>query len=271
MSSDDQLVSTSDYILSIVPPRDALETAKRVLQSNMSKRSKPLYYLDLNAIAPESAREIGELFKPAGDKIRFIDGGIIGGPPKPKDGSQAPDTPEKWQRPSIPVSGPYPLDGAEPSGAHLSSVLNSKHISTEIGSASGLKMCFASLTKGFTALAIQSFTTAHRLDVLPELQRHLQQYSPSSLEIASRSLATMPPKAYRWVREMEEISKTFSEDGGFGPEETIFRGVAGTYDLVANGTELGNEQTGDRKRGKSAEDVATLMSEGIERRKQKTD
>lgn len=141
---------------------------------------------------------MAQLLQPAGDQIRFIDGGIIGPPPKLKDGGLDPEKPESWVRPSIPVSGPHPLSDAQANGAHLAQLLNFKHISDEIGPASGMKMCFASLTKGMTALAIQSFTTAHRLDVLGELQGHLEEYSPKTLALAKGGVTGMPPKAYRW-------------------------------------------------------------------------
>ena len=54
----------------------------------------------------------------------------------------------------------------------------------KIGTASTLKSCFASLTKGFTALSILSFTTAHTANVLPHLQSHLEKFSPGSLKRA---------------------------------------------------------------------------------------
>lgn len=268
VETDEDLAAQSDYLLSIVPPRDAHATAKRILTASSTpefeKRKSPLYYLDLNAISPQSAREIGELFASKADKIRVIDGGIIGGPPRLKENNT-------WNIPSIPSSGPHPLSEAQPAGKELAKLLNVKHISPDIGAASGLKMCFASLTKGYTALAIQSFTTAHRLGVLPELQDHLSSYSPKSLDLAQRSLTVMPPKAYRWVGEMQEIGNTFAADGGFSEEERIFSAIAKTYDLVAHGTELGLEKTEDRKRGKTPEDVVQLMSEGIEKRKLKTE
>lgn len=202
-----------------------------------------------------------------GDKIRLIDGAIIGGPPKPKDEANVNGD---WSRPSMPLSGPHKLSDVTPAGAQLAEVLNIQHISGEIGGASGLKMCFASLTKGFTALTIHSFTTAHRLGVTAELEDHLSKYSPKTLEL-TKNLTSMPPKAYRWVREMQEISATFQEDGGFVQSEDIFGGIANTYALVADGTDLGLEKTNDRKRGLDREDVARLMSEGIDKRKMKTD
>lgn len=202
VSSDEELALKADYVLSIVPPRDALATAQRILDAlslpSFKNRKSPLYFLDLNAVSPRSARQMVELLKPASDRLRFIDGGIIGGPPKAKEGVSSLASPESWTRPSIPVSGPHPLSEAQPSGAHLADVLNIQHISPEIGAASGLKMCFASLTKGMTALAIQSFTAAHRLNVLPELQVHLEKYSPKTLALAQSGTTGMPAKAYRW-------------------------------------------------------------------------
>ena len=72
------------------------------------------------------------------------------------------------------------------------------------------------------------------------------------------------------VREMEEIGDTFVEDGGF-EEESIFLGVSKTYELMAYGTELGEEKTEARIRGKTVEDVAKLVGEGIDKRKLKTE
>jgi 3-hydroxyisobutyrate dehydrogenase-like beta-hydroxyacid dehydrogenase len=88
LPTDISLVSASDYILSIVPPRDALATAKRIIDAfiaQASPKTTPLYYLDLNAISPRSAREIATQFTNTAPEIRFVDGGIIGGAPKLKN------------------------------------------------------------------------------------------------------------------------------------------------------------------------------------------
>lgn len=83
-------------------------------------------------------------------------------------------------------------------------------------------MCFASTTKGLTAIAIQSFTTAHALGVLDDLQAHLKDYSPKTGELAAKGLVGMPPKAYRWVDEMKEIAETFHTEGGFDVSTFFF-------------------------------------------------
>lgn len=266
--NDLELCNNADYILSIVPPRDALSTAKRIVSAStnsaFNQRANPLYFIDLNAISPHSAREINELFTTSSPDIRLIDGGIIGSPPKLKEDGT-------WSKPSIPVSGPHRLSEAQPSGKHLVETLNVKHVNETIGSATGLKMCFAALSKGFTALAIQSFTTAHNLGVVSELKEHLEIHNPRAARSAEYSLPAMCPKAYRWVREMEEIAETFEADGGFEREESSFRSIARVYELVADGTDLGQETTEDRKRGKTSEDVALLISEGTAKRKVKMD
>lgn len=130
-------------------------------------------------------------------------------------------------------------------------------------------MCFASMTKGFTAIAIQSFTTAQKLGVLPELQQHLVEYSPRTGQLAEKGLIGMPPKAYRWVREMEEIADTFHEEGGF--DSDMFSGASEIFRTVAEDTELGKEKTESRQRGTDTEDVALLMNEAMQRKRSKRD
>ncbi|KAF2717127.1 6-phosphogluconate dehydrogenase C-terminal domain-like protein [Polychaeton citri CBS 116435] len=268
VSSDVELCDICEVILSIVPPKDALSTAERIAAAATDPSAltpmKAIRFLDLNAVSPESSRQIDVLFSQRAPQVRFLDGCIIGSPPKLlPDGT--------WTRPNIVLSGPHRLDQVEAHGQYLASTLKVKHQSNEIGSASGLKMCFASMTKGLTALAIQSFTTAHQLGVVEELQEQLKEMAPKLNESVNRSLPSMPPKAYRWVREMEEIASTFEANGGFTTDESIFRAIAKTYALVSDETELGKEQTDARVRGLTSEDVACLMAEGTSSRISKLD
>lgn len=182
-----------------------MEVAQRIAEATSSpkykhdERKESLYFLDLNAISPARAREIEALFASSSSsasqdaQVKMIDGGIIGGPPHAnnKNNSTKDNNNSEWTRPSIPLSGPHHLQ------AHLAQVLNTRHISDEVGSACGLKMCYASLSKGFTALAIGSYTTAKSLGVLEELQHELDERSPGVRGRAERGLVGMPPKAYR--------------------------------------------------------------------------
>ena len=73
---------------------------------------------------------------------------------------------------------------------------------------------------------------------------------------------TVPPKAYRWVREMEEIAETHVESG-FSGNPGIYGEIAKVYKAVAEDTILGEETTERRKRGLTVEDVAEAMGEGL--------
>ncbi|KIX98429.1 uncharacterized protein Z520_05730 [Fonsecaea multimorphosa CBS 102226] len=339
LESDEQLVAEADIILSIVPPRDAVATARRALeacrsQTAIKRRSErrgtaavsqapSLTYIDLNAISPKTARSIAAMFatpmSPASPRklsisrtfsfsprresepeldpisVDFLDGGIIGGPPSLKQDNQT------WKKPSVVISGPKHAELLTPAFIDL---LNMRILGPKIGTASALKSCFASLTKGMTALSILSFTTAHTCGVLKELQAHLQEFSPQLLAAAQGGLVSMPPKAYRWVEEMRQINETFAEEGGFtnavlssnapgngnGNEHDhqhkspnsvviatsngkhvsgVFEGIAEVYNLVANDTILGEERVERRKRGTNPEDVAECMRDGIARKKRK--
>ncbi|KAI1276207.1 6-phosphogluconate dehydrogenase [Xylaria sp. FL0933] len=271
LKSDEHLAEACDVILSVVPPKDAAATAQRVVDAVTGpfRRSEPLYFADLNAAAPSTVKTIAALFEQTRGQVRFIDGAIIGGPPAPKPSGGSAEAAAEWNVPSIPVSGPHKISAIPEYGEKLAATLNVRHVSDDIGVASGLKMCFASLTKGFTSLAIQSFTTAKRLGVLDELQNELQGLVPGHWAAAQRGVIGMAPKAYRWVKEMEEIALTFDEEGGF-PQD-LFRGVADVYRAVAEDTVLGKEKVGKRKRGTDVHDMAAAMAEGLENKKKKND
>jgi hypothetical protein len=80
----------------------------------------------------------------------------------------------------------------------------------------------------------------------------------------------VPPKAYRWVREMEEIAETHADEGGFNGNIGIYGEIAKVYKSVAEDTVLGEEKTERRKRGLTVEDVTGAMGEGLREKKRKT-
>lgn len=80
----------------------------------------------------------------------------------------------------------------------------------------------------------------------------------------------MPPKAYRWVDEMNQIGETFADQGGFVEGKggrAVFDGISEIYKLVAEETELGLEKIENRKRGRNVEDVTKCMREGMRKRR----
>lgn len=276
LASDTDLVKQCDVVLSVVPPRDAEDTAQRVIDAmQFVTKEQQLYFADMNAVAPSTIKAMERSIKRAQVPVTLIDGSILGGPPKPKQsesaaaGDASTSAGGDWDRPLMPTSGPVQVAEIPGYGARLAEVLNLRHISPDIGASSGLKMCYASLSKGYAAIAIQSFTTAQRLGVLEPLREALQDTVPGRVKQTENALTGMPPKAYRWVREMEEIAKTHAEEGGF--EDYLFKGAAGVFKAVAQDTILGQEKVGQRKRGRTAEDVAAAMAEGMEKRRKKMD
>ena len=80
----------------------------------------------------------------------------------------------------------------------------------------------------------------------------------------------MPPKAYRWVDEMEEIpTKTSHTEGGF--KRHVFNRMSEVSRVVAHETDLGNEKTEDRRVGKTPEDVTKLMRQELRWNKEKVE
>jgi 3-hydroxyisobutyrate dehydrogenase-like beta-hydroxyacid dehydrogenase len=226
VDTDEELVQQADYILSIVPPRDAVATAQRV--ANIKAR-KDIWYLDLNAISPATARQIFDILS-SKDQVKLVDGGIIGGPPSvTSDG--------KWTKPGIPISGPDKIPDEK-----LVEVLNMRYVGGEIGKASGLKCCFAALSKGFTALALQSFTTATFLGVYDEFQDYLAIYDPVAGEKARKSVVGCTGKAYRWVEEMNQIGECFAADGGWEEKAKVFREIAGVFQGLADTVEKDGQE-----------------------------
>ena len=65
----DEVAARADVIVSICPPHAALDVAGSV-------GSFAGLYLDANAVSPQTARSLAALFP------RYVDGGIVGGPPR---------------------------------------------------------------------------------------------------------------------------------------------------------------------------------------------
>jgi 3-hydroxyisobutyrate dehydrogenase-like beta-hydroxyacid dehydrogenase len=177
-----------------------------------------LLYVDCNAIAPETARAVGRIVESAG--ARFVDAGIIGPPP----------------RPGATGTRFYAAGAAAADFARLRDHgLDVRVIGERPGDASAVKMCYAALTKGTTAIMTQLLIAAERLGVSGPLRAELEESQPEMLQRMRRSVPAMVPKAHRWVGEMEEIARTFTA-AGLTP--LTFEGAAALYAFVAD-TPLG--------------------------------
>jgi 3-hydroxyisobutyrate dehydrogenase-like beta-hydroxyacid dehydrogenase len=176
----DDLVREAKAVLSICPPHAALDVAEALCGFDG-------IYVDANAVSPETSKRIASLH------ARFVDGGIIGGPPR------------------APGTRLY-LTGAEaPAVAALFEATDlDARLSVDAGA---LKMVYAAWSKGTAALLLAIRDVARHYGVDGELA---DEWSlsvgelPERLAQAERSAAE---KGWRWIHEMDEIAETFAAAG----------------------------------------------------------
>jgi 3-hydroxyisobutyrate dehydrogenase-like beta-hydroxyacid dehydrogenase len=209
---EDAAFADADVILSIVPPGNALDLAERLAPVLRSAARKPLY-IDCNAVSPQTVARIAAVIEATG--ASFVDGGIIGGPPTP--GSTGT---------KIYVSGPE-----APRAAKLTEhALEMRLLGNKIGEASALKMSYAGITKGFTALGAAMMLAATRGGSAEALHAELADSQKALFGWLTRQVPNMYSKAYRWVAEMEEISAFTGEDKATG---ALFAAAAQFYERMA--------------------------------------
>jgi 3-hydroxyisobutyrate dehydrogenase-like beta-hydroxyacid dehydrogenase len=183
-------VGASDVVLSICPPHGALDLARAV--AGLGFRG---LFVDANAVAPETSREIGRIVEASG--AAFVDGGIIGPPPGSGRGTR------------LYLAG----KGAERVAALFAdSALGTVVLEGTIGTASALKVCYAAWTKGTTALMADIRALATHAGVEAALVAEWKMSQPDALTRSTQVTASAR-KAWRWIAEMEEIAATFAEAG----------------------------------------------------------
>jgi putative dehydrogenase len=183
------LLAGADIFLSILPPGEAAPLARRLAPILAALPKRPVY-VDCNAVSPQTAIAIGEIIAPTG--AVFVDGGIIGGPPR-----------EGYAGPAIYASGPQVRETVQLRDWGL----DWRAIDGPIGAASGLKMSYAGITKGTTAIAAAMLLGAAHFGCGEALIAELTKSQPEMLKRMRASLPGMYDKAYRWVAEMEEIAE----------------------------------------------------------------
>ena len=143
--------------------------------------------------------------------------------------------------------------------ANHTSYLDIIVLGDEIGQASGMKMCYGALTKGLAALGTELLVAAKAMGLDQALKAEFTRSQGPVLASLERTLPGMPPKAYRWVGEMEEISATF---GAVGLPPELMMGAAAVYRLISE-TELGKETPEERRLGQSADEVVALLADSL--------
>jgi hypothetical protein len=168
------VATNAEIVFSVVPPHAALETARELA-------GYAGIYVDANAIAPATAREVGSHFD------RFVDGGIIGGPPEPR----------------------LYLSGAE--AATVAALFAGSRVEARVTSdASALKCAYAGWSKGSAALLLALRAYAERTGIWDDLSAEWPPELHARLASAERSAEA---KGWRWVGEMGEIAAALDAEG----------------------------------------------------------
>ena len=235
-----RLTECCDVILSIMNPGNALAFAGELANAITATKRTPLV-VDCNAIAPGTMHAIHKKITAAG--ARCIDAGIMGPPPAGSTKSR------------LSVSGPE---------AHLLNQLATPQLSIHImsgriGDASALKICDAVMAKGVTALLLQMLVVARRLGIEEALDAQCEGPRRYMHDWIIRTLPIVPPKAYRWVPEVEQIAQTFEAAGVSGD---MMRGAIAVYEQVA-GTALGKEAPEDRNPSRAGQEVARMLAQAM--------
>ncbi|VXB37368.1 Phosphogluconate dehydrogenase, NAD-binding protein [Burkholderia sp. 8Y] len=201
-------LAACDFLLSIVPPAAAVQSAERLAPA-LTQADKKAVYIDCNAISPETAAIIARTVDATG--AAFVDAAIIGPPSAPK----------------FYLSGPHAARASVLGDAGL----NVRVLDGPIGAASALKMSYAGITKGLTAIGSAMSLAAMRNGAEAALIDELSESQPALAAWLAANVPRMPPKAYRWVAEMEEIAAFV---GDAYAEHRIYEGAAGLYARLAS-------------------------------------
>jgi 3-hydroxyisobutyrate dehydrogenase-like beta-hydroxyacid dehydrogenase len=179
--SAEALAAEAELVLSICPPHAALDVANSVT-------AFAGIYVDANAISPDRARQVAALH------ARFVDGGIVGGPP-----GAVGDT-------RLYLSG---TEAPAVAALFAGGIVDAR----VVPDASALKMTYAAWSKGTAAMLLALYDVARHYGVDEALVAEWRESQPeleARLAAAGRSAER---KGWRWVGEMEEIADTFAAAG----------------------------------------------------------
>ncbi len=205
-------LAEADFLLSIVPPAEAVALAQRLAPA-LAASSHRTVYVDCNAVSPPTAQAVADIVAATG--CVFVDVGIIGPPPRPGT------TNTKFY-----ASGPRARDFA----ALNDFGLIVRVLDGPLTAASALKMSYAGITKGLTALGAAMMLAATRGGSAQALKAELAESQPELLRFFERMVPPMYGKAYRWVAELDEIAGFV---GAERPESAMFTAAARFYEEIA--------------------------------------
>jgi len=232
------LVEQSDVVMSITVS-EAVPGLCHEIADAVKATGTDLLFAECNAIAPSLSAEMQKVLNEGG--ARYVDASIIGGPPR------------NGNSPRLYVSG----DNATEFEQLKDFGLDVRNLGTQLGRASGIKMCYAAMTKGTTALHTELLIAAEKMGLREELMAEFAGGQQAVITRMEGWIPTMPAKSRRWVSEMEEIEATFRE---LGLTPDIFKGVADMYRMIG-ATPLGDENPETRNTTRDLAETIRIIAE----------
>jgi L-threonate 2-dehydrogenase len=169
--------------------------------------------VECNAVSPPTMLKIADVIATTG--CPFVGAGIIGPPPKPGSTNT-----------KIYASGPAAKDLARLNEYGL--II--RVLEGSLTAASALKMSYAGITKGVTALGAAMMLAATRGGSAEALKAELAESRPDLLCYLSSQVPAMYSKAYRWVAELDEIAAFVGDDYA---EHDMLAAAARLYERLA--------------------------------------
>ena len=186
-----KVVAASDVILSVCPPHAARDVATAVAGAGFRG-----LYVDANAVAPATSREVAVIVERAG--ATYVDGGLIGPPP------DKPGTTRLY------LSGP---EAARAAALFTRGPLEAIVLPGDLTSASAIKMAYGGWNKGQQALLMSIVALAMSAGVAEALMAEWQRSQPDLPRRADNAARGSARKAWRWIAEMEENAAALDAAG----------------------------------------------------------
>lgn len=206
-------LASAQVVLSILPPAHALAFAREM--APLLGGASRAVFVDCNAVSPDTVREMAAVL--AGVGVAFVDGSIIGLPPRP--GQPSPH---------------FYMAGAAQDTARVLPLaehgLDVRVLDGPVGAASALKMCYAGINKGLAAIASAMILAATRSGASTALYQEMAESLPGLLSSLGRQVPDMLPKAYRWVAEMREIAAFAGTDSA---AHSVYVGFSELFERIA--------------------------------------
>jgi 3-hydroxyisobutyrate dehydrogenase-like beta-hydroxyacid dehydrogenase len=194
LPSLDEVVRRAGVVVSVVPPAAAVSMARQYARLAATV-PKGALYVDVNAVSPATAVEIGQILAAAG--VDYVDAAINGLASALHSGAM------------VYLSGTRAAELER----LLGRTLPVQVVGDEPGKASALKGALAGLSKGMTALFVEIALMARAAGVSGFFMERCWSYYPGVMEVVDRMLPTYPRHAGRRAEEMGELEAAIAAVG----------------------------------------------------------